>query len=128
MNQNKKGKTLEDSFRLFFDLVEELAQIVQIMEGSNAHLLPILSILHQNKQDLVEATYEGDIISLGEIYHFLLYLEWEIGLIHDDLGIVSYTNPKISGLEANKNARTYLQKFRRSLRKCSKCGNTEIHQ
>src|ERR1043165_4550505 len=49
-----KGKILKDSFRLFFDLVEELVQIVQIMEGSNAHILPILSILHRNIQDLVE--------------------------------------------------------------------------
>jgi hypothetical protein len=28
-----KGKTLKDSFRLFFDLVEELVQIIQIKEG-----------------------------------------------------------------------------------------------
>ena len=130
LNQNKKGKTLEDSFRLFFDLVEELAQIVQIMEGSDAHILPILSILHRNKQDLVEATCEGESMSLGEIYHLLLYLEWDISLIHNDLGIVGYTNPKISRLEADKNARAYLQKFRRSLRKCccQMATNTEIHQ
>ncbi|PKK61074.1 hypothetical protein RhiirC2_792344 [Rhizophagus irregularis] len=100
LNQSKKGKTLKDSFRLFFDLVEELVQIVRIMEG----------------------------MSLGEIYHLLLYLEWDISLIHDDLGIVGYTNPEISGLEADKNARAYLQKFRQSLKRCSKCGNTEIHR
>jgi hypothetical protein len=125
-----KGKILKDSFRLFFDLVEELVQIVQIMKGSDAHLLPILSILHRNKQDLVEVTCEGESMSLGEIYHLLLYLEWDIGLIHDDLGIVGYTNPKISRLEADKNARAYLQKFRRSLRKCccQRATNTKIHQ
>jgi len=67
-------------------------------------------------------------MTLGEIYHLLLYLEWDISLIHGDLGIVGYTNSKISGLEAEKNARAYLQKFRRSLRRCSKCGNTEVHQ
>src|SRR5919205_1367678 len=122
-----KGKILKDSFRLFFDLVEELVQIVQIMEGSDAHILPILSILHRNKQDLVEVTCEGESMTLGEIYHLLLYLEWDISLIHGDLGIVGYTNSEISGLEADKNARAYLQKFRRSLRRCSKCGNTEIH-
>jgi hypothetical protein len=126
-----KGKILEDSFWLFFDLVEELVQIVQIKERSDADILPmhpILSILHQNKQDLIEATCEGDSISLEEMYHLLLYLEWNISLIHDDLGIVSYTNSEISGLEADKNARAYLQKFRQSFRKCSKCDNTEIHR
>jgi hypothetical protein len=42
-----KGKTLKDSFWLFFDLVEELIQIVQIMEESNAHiLLSFLSFLY----------------------------------------------------------------------------------
>ncbi|PKC57822.1 hypothetical protein RhiirA1_471897 [Rhizophagus irregularis] len=104
------------------------------MEGSDAHILPILSILHRNIQDLVEATCEGETMSLGEIYHLLLYLEWDISLIHGDLGIVSYTNSEISGSEADKNARAYLQKFRRSLafsafgKRCSKCGNTEIHR
>ena len=128
-----KGKILKDSFRLFFDLVEELVQIVQIMEGSNAHILPILSILHRNIQDLVEATCERKTMSLGEMYHLLLYLKWDISLIHGDLGIVGYTNSEISGSEADKNARAYLQKFRRSLafsafgKRCSKCGNTEIH-
>ncbi|PKK57399.1 hypothetical protein RhiirC2_798099 [Rhizophagus irregularis] len=37
-------------------------------------------------------------MSLGKMYHLLLYLEWDISLIHGDLGIVSYTNPKISEL------------------------------
>ena len=92
------------------------------------HILPILSILHRNKQDLVEVTCEGESMSLGEIYHLLLYLEWDISLIHDDLGIVGFTNPEISGLEVKKNARVYLQKFRQSLRKCFRCDNTEIHQ
>jgi hypothetical protein len=93
LNENK-GKILEDSFRLFFDLVEELVQIVRIKERSDADILPmhpILSILHQNKQDLVEATCEGDSISLGKMYHLLLYLEWDISLILGDLGIVGYT-------------------------------------
>jgi hypothetical protein len=44
-----KGKILKDLFQLFFDLVEELVQIAQIKEGSDTHILPILSILHQSK-------------------------------------------------------------------------------
>jgi hypothetical protein len=68
------------------------------------------------------------------MYHLLLYLEWDISLIHGDLGIIGYTNSEISGLEADKNARAYLQKFRQSLalsafgKRCSKYGNTEIHR
>jgi hypothetical protein len=111
--------------------VEELVQIVQIKEGSDAHILPIfpiLSILHRNIQDLIEATCKEKTMSLREIYHLLLYLEWDISLIHSDLDIVSYTNSEISGLEANKNAKAYLQKFRQSLKRYFKCGNTEIHQ
>ena len=114
LNQSKKGKTLKDLFRLLFDLVKELVQIVRIMKGPDMNILPILSILHRNIQDLVEATCEGETMSLGEIYHLLLYLEWDISLIHGDLGIVGYTNSEISGSEADKNARAYLQKFRRS--------------
>src|SRR5438309_2191709 len=53
-----KGKTLKDSFQLFFDLVKELVQTVRIMEGSDMNIFPILFILHQNIQDLVEATCE----------------------------------------------------------------------
>ena len=71
-------------------------------------MYPILSILHRNKQDLVEATCEGNTISLGEMYHLLLYLEWDISRIHGDFGIVGYTKSEISGLEAKKNARAYL--------------------
>jgi hypothetical protein len=49
-----KGKTLKDSFQLFFGLVEELIQIVQIMERPDMNILPILSILYQNIQDLIK--------------------------------------------------------------------------
>jgi hypothetical protein len=55
-------------------------------------------------------------MSLGEMYHLLLYLEWDISLIHSDLDIVGHTNSEISGLEVEKNARAYLQKFRQSIR------------
>ncbi|GBB92055.1 hypothetical protein RclHR1_01960005 [Rhizophagus clarus] len=85
---------------------------------------PILTILYENIEDLEEFMK----MSLGTLYHLLLYLEEEISTIQDHLGIDGYTNQEISGLEADKNARAYLQKFRRSLRKCSKCGNTEIHR
>ena len=118
LNQNKKGKTLEDSFRLLFDLVEELRLIQEEVEiGRN----PILIILHRYREELMDMSL-GE-LSLGETYHLLLYLEEDINLIQDHLGIVGYTNSEISGLEADKNARAYLQKFRRSLRRCSKCGN-----
>jgi hypothetical protein len=114
LNQSEKGKTLEDSFGLLlFDLVEELRQILEGLEMSG-HL--ILTILYQNIQVLVEATE----LSLGEIYHLLLYLEDDISMIQNYLGIVGYTNQEISGLEADKNARAYLYMFRCSLRKWSR--------
>jgi hypothetical protein len=123
LNQSKKGKTLEDSFGLLFDLVGEL---IDIRGDLDVTCQPILTILYENIQDLEEGTFRK--MPLGTLYHLLLYLEWDISLIHGDLGIVGYTNPEISGLEADKNTRAYLQKFRRSLRRCSKCGNTEVHQ
>jgi hypothetical protein len=110
LNETKKGKTLEDSFRLLFDLVEELRLIQEELEiGRN----PILIILHRYREELMDMAL-GE-LSLGETYHLLLYLEEDISVIQNDLGIVGYTNPEISGLEADKNARAYLQKFRRSL-------------
>ena len=69
-------------------------------------------------------------ISLGEIFNLLLCLEDDIMVIQDKLGIVGYTNQEMAE-EADKNARAYLQKFRdisRSLRRCFKCVNTEIHR
>ena len=118
LNETKKGKTLEDSFRLLFDLVEELRLIQEELEiGRN----PILIILHRYREELMDMALEE--LSLGETYHLLLYLEDDINLVQDHLGIVGYNNQEISGLETDKNARAYLQKFRRSLRRCSKCGN-----
>ncbi|GES78543.1 hypothetical protein GLOIN_2v1773513 [Rhizophagus clarus] len=121
LDQIKKGKTLKDSFRLLFDLVGEL---IDIRGDLDVTFQPILTILYENIEDLEEFMK----MSLGTLYHLLLYLEEEISTIQDHLGIDGYTNQEISGLEADKNARAYLQKFRRSLRKCSKCGNTEIHR
>ena len=70
-----KGKILIDSFRLFFDLVEELVQIVRIMERPDMNILLIFSILYRNIQDLVEATCEGETMTLREMYHLLLSLK-----------------------------------------------------
>ncbi|GET62354.1 uncharacterized protein OCT59_019373 [Rhizophagus irregularis] len=101
--QEKLGKTLKDSFGLLFDLVEEL-KLIQKKIDICGH--PILTILHQNMQDLMDVTF-GE-ISLGEIYHLLLYLEWNISLIQDLLDINGYTNQEISEIEADKNAIEYL--------------------
>ena len=66
---------------------------------------PILTILYENIQDLEEGTFRK--MPLGTLYHLLLYLEEEISMIQNDLGIVGYTNSEISGSEADKNARAY---------------------
>jgi len=87
LNQSKKEKTLENSFGLLFDLVEEL-RLIQKELNISGH--PILIILRQNIQDLVEVIFGK--MSFGEIYHLLLYLEENISMIRDHLGIVSYTN------------------------------------
>src|SRR3954452_20370877 len=107
LNQSKKGKTLEDSFGLLFDLVGEL---IDIREDLDLTCQPILTILYENIQDLEEGTFRK--MPLGTLYHLLLYLEEEISVIQNYLGIVSHSDQEISGLEeANKNARAYLQNF-----------------
>ena len=45
LNQSKKGKTLEDSFGLLFDLVGEL---IDIRGDLNVARHPILTILYEN--------------------------------------------------------------------------------
>ncbi|GES92788.1 hypothetical protein GLOIN_2v1766726 [Rhizophagus clarus] len=65
LDQSKKGKTLEDSFRLLFDLVGELKPIQEKIDICGH---PILTILHQNMQDLMDVTF-GE-MSLGEILSF----------------------------------------------------------
>ena len=107
LNQSKKGKTLEDSFGLLFDLVGELIDIWGELDVAGH---PILIILYENIQDFEEETFGK--MSLGTLYHLLLYLEEDISMIQNYLGIVSHSDQKISGLEeANKNARAYLQNF-----------------
>jgi len=105
-NQSKKGKTLEDSFGLLFDLVGELIDIRGDLDVVGH---PILTTLYENIQDFDEVTFGK--MSLGTLYHLLLYLEEDISVIQDHLGIVGHSDQEISGLEeANKNARAYLQR------------------
>ena len=105
-NQSKKGKTLEDSFGLLFDLVGEL---IDIRGDLNVACHPVLTILYNNMHDLEGETYGKR--SLGTLYHLLLYLEEDISMIQDHLGIVGHSDQEISGLEeANKNARAYLRR------------------
>ena len=107
MNQNKNGKTLEDSFGLLFDLVGEL---IDIQEDLDVACHPVLIILYNNMHDLEGETYGKR--SLGTLYHLLLYLEEDISMIQNYLAIVAHSDQEISGLEeANKNARAYLQNF-----------------
>jgi hypothetical protein len=103
-----------------------VGELIDIRGDLDVTCQPILTILYENIQDLEEGTFRK--MPLGTLYHLLLYLEEKISVIQNDLGIVGYTNPEISRLEADKNARAYLQKFRQSLRRCFKCGNTEVHQ
>ena len=107
LNQNKKGKTLEDSFGLLFDLVGEL---IDIRGDLDVDCHPVLTILYNNIHDLEGETYGKR--SLGTLYHLLLYLEEDISVIQNHLGIVGHSDQEISGLEeANKNARAYFQNF-----------------
>src|SRR6266480_6006413 len=70
LNQSKKGKTLEDSFGLLFDLVGEL---IDIRGDLDVDCYPVLTILYNNIHDLEGETYGKR--SLGTLYHLLLYLE-----------------------------------------------------
>ena len=64
----------------------------------------------ENIQDFDDVTFGK--MTLGTLYHLLLYLEEDISVIQDHLDIVGHSNQEISGLEeANKNARAYLQNF-----------------
>ena len=67
---------------------------------------PVLTILYNNMHDLEGETYGKK--SLGTLYYLLLYLEEDISMIQNVLGIVSHSDREISGLEeANKNAKAY---------------------
>jgi len=49
----------------------------------------ILTILYENIQDFEEETFGK--MSLRTLYHLLLYLEEDISVIQNDLGIVSHS-------------------------------------
>ena len=118
LNQSKKAETLDSTNKLLFDLVEKIISIEEDLEiGGNS----ILIILHRYRKDLMDVSL-GE-FSLREQYHLLLYLEEDISMIQNYLGIVGYTDEVMIKEEAEKDVRAYIQKFRRS-----KCGNTEIHQ
>ena len=115
LNQSKKAKTLDDSL---FDLMKKIILIQEDLE-IGGH--PTLNTLHRYREDLIDRSL-GE-FSLREKYHLLLYLEEDISIIQNYLGIVGYTDEETIKEEAEKDVRAYIQKFRRS-----KCGNTEIHQ
>src|ERR1043166_453060 len=54
LNQSKKGKILEDSFGLLFDLVGELIDIRGDLDVVDH---PILTTLYKNMQDFDEVTF-----------------------------------------------------------------------
>ena len=86
-----------------------MRELINIREELNVTGHLILTILYENMQDFDEVTFGK--MSLGTLYHLLLYLEEDISVIQDHLGIDSHSDQEISGLEeANKNARAYLQR------------------
>src|ERR1044072_1838623 len=121
LNQNKKvvaRACFDNTSNLLLDLVEKIISIEEELEtGGN----PILNILHQNREDLIERSM-GE-FTLREKYHLLLYLKANISMIQAYLDIVSYTNEEMIQEDTEKDVRAYIQKFRHS-----KFGNTEIHQ
>jgi hypothetical protein len=98
--QSKEEITLADSYELLLDLVGD---ILLIQEKLNIEGSPILEV------ELRSYKASSD-ISYGEIFNLLLYLEEDIIAIQEELNIVGYTNQEMAE-EADKNARSYLQKF-----------------
>ena len=121
LNQSKKvvaRACFDNTSNLLLDLIEKIISIEENLETGGT---PILNILHQNREELIERSM-GEFF-LREKYHLLLYLEADISFIQSQLGIVGYTNHEMIEEEAEKDLRAYIQKFRRS-----KFGNTEIYQ
>ena len=100
LNQNKKvvaRACFDNTSNLLLDLVEKIISIEEELEtGGN----PILNILHQNREDLIERS-TGE-FTLREKYHLLLYLEEDISIIQNYLDIVSYTDEETIKEEAEK--------------------------
>ena len=94
------GKTLADSYELLLELVGDL---IPIQENLNIDGNPVLEVEYQSNEASTD-------ISFGEIFNLLMYLEEDIIAIQEELNIVGYTNQEMAE-EADKNARSYLQKF-----------------
>ena len=96
-------------------------------------LIPIQGKLGIDINPVLEAELRRNKTSSDKpirLFDLLLCLEGDIVIIQEKIGVVGYTNQEMAE-EADKNARAYLQKFReisRSLRRCFKCVNTEIHR
>ncbi|RGB24050.1 hypothetical protein C1646_773624 [Rhizophagus diaphanus] len=118
LNQSKKvvaHACFDNTSNLLLDLIEKIISIEENLEiGGN----PILNILHENREDLIERS-TGE-FTLREKYHLLLYLKADISMIQAYLGIVGYTNEETIKEDAEKDVKAYIQKFRRS-----KYGNKE---
>ncbi|PKC54262.1 hypothetical protein RhiirA1_477674 [Rhizophagus irregularis] len=106
LNQNKKVVAyayFDNTSNLLLDLVEKIISIEEELEtGGN----PILNILHQNREDLIERS-TGE-FTLRKKYHLLLYLEADISMIQAYLDIVSYTNKEMIKEDAEKDMRAYI--------------------
>ena len=94
------GKTLADLYKLLLELVGDL---IPIQENLNIDGNPVLEVEYQSNEASTN-------ISLKEIFNLLMHLEEDIIAIQEELHIVGYTNQEMAE-EADKNARSYLQKF-----------------
>src|SRR4051794_35887714 len=94
------GKTLADSYELLLELVGDL---MPIQENLNIDGNPVLEVEYQSNEASTN-------ISMKEIFNLLMYLEEDIIAIQEELNIVGYINQEMAE-EADKTARSYLQKF-----------------
>nr|CAG8592369.1 14328_t:CDS:1 [Entrophospora candida] len=110
MHQSKtkhepEGKTLADSYKLLLHLAGDLIPIQKNLDiGGN----PILAVEYNNVAN--QNNRGSSDLSLSKLFSLLLYLEEDINIIQEELGILGYTNQEIAG-EADKNARVYLQRI-----------------
>jgi hypothetical protein len=94
------GKTLADSYELLLELV---GYLILIQENLSIDSNPILEEAFRSNKASMD-------IPFGEIFNLFMCLEEDIIAIQDNLDIVGYTNQEMAE-EADKNARSYLQKF-----------------
>ncbi|CAG8531277.1 14296_t:CDS:2 [Acaulospora colombiana] len=100
VHQRKEEITLADSYELFLDLVGDM---LPIQEELNIEGSPILEV------ELRSYKASKD-ISYGEIYNLLLYLEEEIIVIQNELGIIGYSNQE-RAKTVDENIRAHLKKL-----------------